>query len=238
MKKFLRKNIWIIVFIILLLIPFTIQSNFLFFGTWLRNFIRVGNSSSWLGFWGSYLGSILTITFTYMITRIQIKETKKADYRNAIKMNELNSTISLLQDAAYLQNNVYSLVEETASNSICTMYSELQIKRMCSMYDFWNTFIQRYNDNVVVVQAFGKLEIADEMRELREKFIEITKIMNKDFSAKISNSIKNKVKGSIPLQDKKTFKDANDKCNEMFTMCENFTKLVSDYYEKKKSEIY
>ena len=72
------------------------------FGTFLKNSIRVGDFGNWLGFWGSYLGSVIAVFFAFINTKVQLKESQRNDYKKAIILNELNTTIKILQAGIYI----------------------------------------------------------------------------------------------------------------------------------------
>ena len=90
-----------IIFGFLFFIPLILQLNPWGFSTWLKGYVRIGTPNEWFGFWGSYIGSILSITFAYINSKIeanrqkesierQLEQSKINDLDNAIKTNEIN----------------------------------------------------------------------------------------------------------------------------------------------------
>ncbi|ANY14205.1 hypothetical protein BCY75_09465 [Latilactobacillus curvatus] len=50
-----------------------------------------GSNEGWLGFWGGYLGSCIAVIFAYENTKFQLKEQRKSDLRNAIKIKQIEA---------------------------------------------------------------------------------------------------------------------------------------------------
>lgn len=69
-NSIIENKIIFLLFLILLL-PFCLQLNIFGLSTWLKEIVRIGTPQDWLGFWGAYLGSILTILFAYLNTRYE-----------------------------------------------------------------------------------------------------------------------------------------------------------------------
>lgn len=93
--------LYIILAVMMLGLPVAIQNNYVGIGMSLKKYINIGAPSAWLGFWGSYLGSILSISFAYINSKIEAKRQKESierqleqskinDLDNAIKTNEIN----------------------------------------------------------------------------------------------------------------------------------------------------
>jgi len=70
---------WILFYFFLIVIPILLQGNVFNWGTRLKWFVRIGTARDWFGFWASYLGSMLSISFAYFNTRMQLKAKKVDD---------------------------------------------------------------------------------------------------------------------------------------------------------------
>ena len=79
-KEFLRKYRLTIVFGLLFSVPLILQFNPWNFSTWLKGLVRIGTPRDWLGFWSSYLGSILSICFAYFNTKAQLNYRSHQEY--------------------------------------------------------------------------------------------------------------------------------------------------------------
>ena len=79
-KEFLRKYRLTIVFGLLFFVPLILQFNPWNFSTWLKGLVRIGTPRDWLGFWSSYLGSILSICFAYFNTKAQLNYRSHQEY--------------------------------------------------------------------------------------------------------------------------------------------------------------
>lgn len=65
-------------------VPFVMQLNPFGISTYLKKLVGLGTSGEWLGFWGSYLGSIITVLFSYFSIMYETKkETENAKYKLA-----------------------------------------------------------------------------------------------------------------------------------------------------------
>ena len=107
----IKAHTWEILLVILLLLPALIQTNFLYVGTWLLNFIHIGKPANWLGFWGSYLGSIFAIIFAYENTKIQLKKNKENDI-DKYKIDKLANLMSIIIDL----RNEFEVLKSNANN--------------------------------------------------------------------------------------------------------------------------
>lgn len=68
-----KRTLKLLIFIPILFSPILLQMNIFNFGTFLKNSIRVGDFGNWLGFWGSYLGSVIAVFFAFINTKVQLK---------------------------------------------------------------------------------------------------------------------------------------------------------------------
>ena len=78
-----RSMLSIILFICIMLgVPLAVQNNQMNIGTEFKKYIKIGTPRDWFGFWGSYIGSILSIAFAFYNTKWQLNTHKYAnDYK-------------------------------------------------------------------------------------------------------------------------------------------------------------
>ena len=149
-----------IIFGFLFFIPLILQLNPWGFSTWLKGYVRIGTPNEWFGFWGSYIGSILSISFAYINSKIeanrqkeslerQLEQSKINDLDNAIKIDEINNLTMILGKISDYMANICSLnLFEKDPNEVIDLntfesfkgeFSNLVIKYMKN----WNKFILR-----------------------------------------------------------------------------------------------
>ena len=85
-KRFVRLHrsmLSIILFICIMLgVPLAVQNNQMNIGTEFKKYIKIGTPRDWFGFWGSYIGGILSIAFAFYNTKWQLNTHKYAnDYK-------------------------------------------------------------------------------------------------------------------------------------------------------------
>ena len=152
--------LYIILAVMMLGLPVAIQNNYVRIGMSLKRCINIGAPSAWLGFWGSYLGSILSISFAYINSKIeanrqkeslerQLEQSKINDLDNAIKIDEINNLTMILGEVSDYMANICSLnLFEKYPNEVIDLntfesfkgeFSNLVIKYMKN----WNKFILR-----------------------------------------------------------------------------------------------
>lgn len=83
--------LYIILAVMMLGLPIAIQNNYVGIGISLKKCINIGAPSAWLGFWGSYLGSVLTILFAYFNTEYQTSKIATANREE--KSKKLKATL-------------------------------------------------------------------------------------------------------------------------------------------------
>lgn len=83
--------LYIILAVMMLGLPIAIQNNYVGIGISLKKYINIGAPSAWLGFWGSYLGSVLTILFAYFNTEYQTSKIATANREE--KSKKLKETL-------------------------------------------------------------------------------------------------------------------------------------------------
>lgn len=152
--------LYITLAIMMLGLPIAIQNNYVKIGMSLKKCINIGAPSAWLGFWGSYLGSILSISFAYINSKIeanrqkeslerQLEQSKINDLDNAIKIDEINNLTMILGEVSDYMANICSLnlfkkypnevIDLNTFESFKGEFSNLVIKYMKN----WNKFILR-----------------------------------------------------------------------------------------------
>lgn len=150
--------------VIFLITPFLLQLNLLGFSTWLKGFVRIGTPKAWFGFWGSYIGSILSIGFAYINSKIegeqqrrnlehQLEQNKINDLDNAIRKNEINHLTMILGELTdYISDIDYLLArieEPVKDNQIMDLKTFEDCKNDFANTNFkyqkkWNKFILSY----------------------------------------------------------------------------------------------
>lgn len=233
----ISKQKWIVwlLFIILFIAPFILQINLFNIGTLLKNTVRIGKSENWLAFWGSYIGSVIAVLFAYVNTKIQLKESKRNDYEKAIKLNELNSAVSLLKASVYLENQVFMLSEEFKRNKDQTYYSKLKIDKLLKWEEHWNTYIEKYDNSIAVYSSRLPKDIIEKNFKLGKEYSEMMKKVNIDFSDEIKKSILTTKK--ISKSDKQIFSEAYPMSINFLAQCLQFTSIIEKFYTTQKDKI-
>lgn len=87
-----RSMLSIILFICIMLgVPLAVQNNQMNIGTEFKKYIKIGTPRDWFGFWGSYIGSILSIAFAFYNTKWQLNTHKYAnDYKQFTILKDAN----------------------------------------------------------------------------------------------------------------------------------------------------
>ena len=89
MQEKFKKNSFRIIFGFLFCVPLILQLNPWNLSTWLKRLVRIGTPRDWLGFWSSYLGSILTVAFSYSIAKYETKKQKEISQKQWKHDNEI-----------------------------------------------------------------------------------------------------------------------------------------------------
>lgn len=217
LKKFWDNNkneiILALFFIVIFLItPFLLQLNLLGFSTWLKGCVRIGTPRDWLGFWSSYLGSVLTVAFSYSIAKYETKKQqeilqKQWEHDNEFKLLETmveyrdflesrRKTIDELynltnvnlvnDDADKILSNVKNILEKSVKLINDIRQSELVSLKYYSIINSLNKDIgQNISDNFVKVVSI-LIHIQDNFEEIKKK-IHNGKYINKPFDAYYDN---------------------------------------------------
>lgn len=136
-KKFviLHKSIISIVLFIGIMIgfPLALQNNWMNISKDLKNYIKIGTTRDWFGFWSSYIGSIMAIVFAYFNTRLQIK--------NRIYKEDANLIFDLKEYTSeyyenIMQNDIDKIIDIIDKFNKVSYDKEL----IANVFSFWNNF--------------------------------------------------------------------------------------------------
>lgn len=168
MKKFYQKNKWLI----LALCTFITIPGILF--------LIIGNlkqRTDWLSFWGSYLGSIITIAFAYINTQVsskeqsenlklQLEQSKQNDLDNAIKLDRMKRLFSLIDYFDIVNQEFKSAKIQAVINTKRTSYAKLEfdkIKKIVTDLDF---FVQKANNIFYITDFENNIDLKDINKDL------------------------------------------------------------------------
>ena len=101
MKKWLVR----IIFGFLFFIPLILQLNPWGLSTWLKGYVRIGTPNEWFGFWGSYIGSILSISFAYINSKFEAKR-QQTNLEHQIEQSKINLEHQLEQSKINLEHQL------------------------------------------------------------------------------------------------------------------------------------
>lgn len=158
-------NIMLYLFV-MLGIPLILQSNLGGLGDKLKKTIGIGTPRDWLGFWGTYIGTIITIIFAYISTihedNKRKQETRKTENKeNKKNIDELLKKIDVLVDELYKK--------AVTGKEIKTAINDLKKERPCArkkVYKKLLSFLKEKNarvDNcyneISITMPFKKIDI-------------------------------------------------------------------------------
>lgn len=95
---------YIISAVMMLGLPIAIQNNYVEIGTSFKRCINIGAPSDWLGFWGSYLGSVLTILFAYFNTEYKTNKNAREQASKLATIDKKEKTEKAEKLKATLKN--------------------------------------------------------------------------------------------------------------------------------------
>lgn len=168
---------------------------------------------------------------------MQLKESKRNDYEKAIKLRELDSTVSLLQAAAYLQNKVHSLKKEFEFNKDRNFYKDLRIDTLSKIYEIQHNYMEKYNYSIVVYKAEDPKDIVEQNKTISNYYISLIKTVNINFFNEISDKIETQCSEKISDNHKKTFLTAYNQAMDLLTECKKYTDIIDLFYETQKKQI-
>lgn len=192
MKDFFQKNRWPIFLAILIGLPLFIQTNFMYIGSWLKNFIQIGSPETWLGFWGTYIGSILTVIFTHIDTTMQINKSKELEHSQmeAIDLRSLMAIIIQRKneyiDYMNLANAIVDAINKKDVKSYMSLLEKATNKEepkllSCNLNEQeiihtneWNKHFVIFDDNDANIKCIANEwgEIGDLLQEYQENVSE------------------------------------------------------------------
>lgn len=140
-KKFviLHKSIISIVLFIGIMIgfPLALQNNWMNISKDLKNYIKIGTTRDWFGFWSSYIGSIMAIVFAYFNTRLQIKNRiYKEDANLIFELKEYTSEYyeNIMQNDI---DKIIDIIDKFNKNVNKDSYDK---ELIANVFSFWNNF--------------------------------------------------------------------------------------------------
>lgn len=236
----LKKLLYIILSIFLVIFPLVIQSNFFNLGTILKSTVQIGQPSNWLNFWAAYLGSILSIIFAYLNTKWQLKKNKE------FELNKIDAyNISKLMIIIIQRNNEYEQSKSLADKII----EVIDTKTELSIYE-----VLLKKSYILLSQYLDDKENSH-VKEWNEFFIsfddtnpEIKKIVNKwnkigSLLQKYSNEIDPDIQLAISSTNKRNdfkkgiYKDqiakASNTLKNMADVCKEIYNQLQEIYRMK-----
>lgn len=175
-SNLLKAHTWETLLVILLLLPALIQTNFLYVGTWLLNFIHIGKPANWLGFWGSYLGSIFAIIFAYENTKIQLKKNKENDIDN-YKIDKLANLMAIIikrrneyERSKSIAENLKKMFEDPNSYVSDKMIKEISYKKLMELEE---SHVSDWNKNFVIFDDEDPY-----IKDIKEKWKKISNLID------------------------------------------------------------
>lgn len=230
-----------IIFGFLFFIPLILQLNPWGFSTWLKGYVRIGTPNEWFGFWGSYIGSILSISFAYINSKIeanrqkesierQLEQSKINDLDNAIKIDEINNLTMILGEISDYMANICSftlfgkcpksVMDQEKFNSFVVEFANLSTEYMKN----WNKFILKYytdkNEYTDLLKLNGKIA------EMSEK---IGNNINQ-YTAKVNHNSDNKTLINI-------LQEISKNLSYLYDASEDLRLYVFDLLSKNKDGI-
>lgn len=238
-----KRTLKLLIFIPILFSPILLQMNIFNFGTFLKNSVRVGDFGNWLGFWGSYLGSVIAVFFAFINTKVQLKESQRNDYKKAIILNELNTTIKILQAGIYIENQIHALKTELGNYQIKTYYLELNYDYLPKTVEIWNKYNKMYNDNILIYGRRVPRDIVKKGKSLEEYYKEVFKTslfseIKDIIQSELERSKYNKINPKkISSDHKKQIQEIYPKVEKLYEKCQDYLNTIYSFYEYQENEI-
>lgn len=190
----------------------------------LLGFSLGNNSTNWIGFFASYIGSIISVTFATINTEIQIK---KAD-ETRIKENQAKILEQLQHLAGELNAPFSEVLDELAKDSTAIIYGEVKLDKTKEatdkFKDFMRLFLQKYNLSLNEDEDKKVLTIFDKFLEDIDSFLKTLDEINLK-----------KVKPSTNVSDenKKSFLELEKNAKNIKDAVNSLTTLVTEFYKKR-----
>lgn len=149
-----------------------------------------GSPDSWVGFWGSLLGSLLGIIGAYLVMSVQLQSDKKQHYEEKID-NTFFNLIDLFQG-----------IREVAKEDVTSSYKKIE---------------QARDELVANKQKTGKLKKFKQRKSffLRETNICIDKIEDISPNKSLEKSFKKQLEEIMLMIDKAQFEDLENRLREL-----------------------
>lgn len=99
------------------------------------------------------MGSTLAIGFAYFNTKYQLNESKQNDFENAVKINELNSLSSLLNNSMGFLSRIYELenaiqIFNSQNNMGNNQSSDQPYTIINNFQKYWRDYVSQYNSRI------------------------------------------------------------------------------------------
>lgn len=160
MKKAIKNQKSVIIFFgLIFVIPILMQLNPFGISTYLKKLVGIGTPREWLGFWGSYLGSIITVLFSYFSIMYETKKERDKEQLNLVR-SRANLSKKGKRLFIFKKSTIESFKEETRK---IDKYGELTyicdqlIESMTSAYNCYDKisndlFASIYEDNKLIIE--------------------------------------------------------------------------------------
>lgn len=248
-EKIIKNQINVIIFFGSMLgIPFVMQLNPFGISTYLKKLVGIGTSGEWLGFWGSYLGSIITVLFSYFSIMYETKkETKNAKSKLAResdkeKINLVKSRVAISKRLyfSYEVENIDDFNKNFKKNGrydellvLCDqLIEEMKYASNCNSELIDNIYTSIYEGNKIIEENSNKmLEIQKSTSKVGSAAKKIKKLIGSSgiYTTQAEEKV-NKEVGRIYDELKVHYKkgsDASLKYTE--SVLEYYMGLVNDY---------
>lgn len=119
------------------------------------------NAHDWFNFYGSFFGTLLGIGFSYINTKLQLKQSKQNDLNNELKIKEIENLALLYDESATLLVDIHNATAELLQYKINIKDKNYRFNKTFKIKDSLNHFVDFYNSHL----AFINLEDAKLIRE-------------------------------------------------------------------------
>lgn len=169
-----RSMLSIILFICIMLgVPLAVQNNQMNIGTEFKKDIKIGTPRDWFGFWGSYIGSILSIAFAFYNTKWQLNTHKYAnDYKQfTILKDASDDYLKIINGYKRKLQKIKNETNEDKYNDINEFVSKFNT-------DFDN-YLAEYSKVVLELSSLNSMKASEILFKYCEKNLKFTVSLNK-----------------------------------------------------------
>lgn len=197
--------VFILVMLLALLIPILIQNNFKNVAVWIRYFTNAGSGNDWLQFWGSYLGTLISIPVTVTLALLTIRY----EQRNEIEQNEIKRKNieynNIMKFSTKYQVEVQTFMYIDFENTNNISYQNIaSVKKIAN--DLFNTDYKEFRLQINL--SLAKLS-EDERHFIDNEVNEVSGIIKDSQEDLINiNTLFNEMEYSF--QEQKRFEEANN----------------------------